>query len=200
MENIIKDIIKINEVYNKYTKDFNERRNNVINLNKYRVNNIYSNKDIYDLIIYYHDYMNNKSDDIEKELRSIIDRYRVKDITSIQDKIKRYSLKPGGSYYVGKCLNDIFGLRIIIDDMDLDNLYNYLNNNLSSEFKITKGPNNQPTYKAIHLYFGNNDNNSFKWELQIWNKSDEMNNILSHDKYKQEYKEWTIRYDKEKGE
>ncbi len=44
-------------------------------------------------------------------------------------------------------------------------------------------------YKAIHLYF-KEDNFSFPWELQIWNKCDESANILSHAKYKQQYVEW----------
>lgn len=45
------------------------------------------------------------------------------------------------------------------------------------------------TYKAIHVYF-KVDNYSFPWELQIWNKNDEMNNIYSHQKYKQDYVRW----------
>ena len=34
------------------------------------------------------------------------------------------------------------------------------------------------------------NNFNFQWELQIWNKEDEMNNINSHEKYKQDYIKW----------
>lgn len=34
------------------------------------------------------------------------------------------------------------------------------------------------------------DNFTFQWELQVWNKVDEINNIRSHEKYKQDYVRW----------
>ena len=45
-------------------------------------------------------------------------------------------------------------------------------------------------YKAIHVYFGNDDNMKFQWELQIWNKEDEHVNLVSHAKHKQGYTKW----------
>ena len=44
-------------------------------------------------------------------------------------------------------------------------------------------------YKATHIYF-KQDNWNFQWELQIWNKENEINNINSHEKYKQGYVKW----------
>jgi hypothetical protein len=44
-------------------------------------------------------------------------------------------------------------------------------------------------YIATHVYF-KKDNFSFPWELQIWNKKDEEENILSHKMYKQHYIKW----------
>ena len=44
-------------------------------------------------------------------------------------------------------------------------------------------------YKAVHLYFKEN-NQSFPWELQIWNMCDMDSNFSSHKKYKQEYTAW----------
>lgn len=41
------------------------------------------------------------------------------------------------------------------------------------------------------VYF-KEDNFSFQWELQVWNKEDEENNINSHKKYKQDYTKWEI--------
>lgn len=33
-------------------------------------------------------------------------------------------------------------------------------------------------------------NNLFPWELQIWKKEDEENNLISHKMYKQDYTSW----------
>ena len=44
-------------------------------------------------------------------------------------------------------------------------------------------------YTATHIYF-QNDNYSFPWELQVWDKSHEKSNIESHERYKQEYIKW----------
>ena len=44
-------------------------------------------------------------------------------------------------------------------------------------------------YKATHIYF-KQDNFNFQWELQVWNKENEINNITSHEKYKQDYIKW----------
>ncbi len=34
------------------------------------------------------------------------------------------------------------------------------------------------------------NNFCFQWELQVWNKIDEINNINSHERYKQDYVRW----------
>ena len=44
-------------------------------------------------------------------------------------------------------------------------------------------------YNATHIYF-KKDNYTFQWELQVWNKVDEANNINSHERYKQDYVKW----------
>ena len=43
-----------------------------------------------------------------------------------------------------------------------------------------------------YIQFNEKQQNNFncQWELQIWNKEDEMNNINSHEKYKQDYIKW----------
>ena len=45
-------------------------------------------------------------------------------------------------------------------------------------------------YQAIHIYFGNDDNKKFQWELQLWDKLHEESNYLSHAKHKQGYTKW----------
>ena len=47
----------------------------------------------------------------------------------------------------------------------------------------------QEEYRATHIYF-KQDNYNFQWELQVWNKNNELNNIKSHNKYKQDYVKW----------
>ena len=44
-------------------------------------------------------------------------------------------------------------------------------------------------YRAVHLYF-RADNQSFPWELQIWNRCDAETNFESHKEYKQAYTIW----------
>jgi hypothetical protein len=45
-------------------------------------------------------------------------------------------------------------------------------------------------YYAVHIYFGNDDNYKFQWELQIWDKEHEKTNLESHARYKQDYTKW----------
>ena len=88
---------------------------------------------------------------------------RVKSLNSIEYKINNYmSAKHNyGEIPINKCFNDIYG---IIDS--------------------SKGK-----YVATHIYF-KNDNFSYQWELQIWDKSHEEINIKSHEAYKQDYTKW----------
>lgn len=80
-----------------------------------------------------------------------------------------------------------FGIRIICKDS--------LDFRLLKDYFIKQYPNlktidsSKKNYKALHIYF-KKDNYSFPWELQIWNQIDEINNIDSHEKYKQDYVNW----------
>lgn len=80
-----------------------------------------------------------------------------------------------------------FGIRIILNEE--------LSINEIIEFVHSKYPNlkvidsSKGEYKATHIYF-RDGNYNFQWELQIWNKCDEVTNIESHRKYKQEYVKW----------
>ncbi len=116
---------------------------------------------------------------------------RVKALNSIQDKIEKYeNKKESGKIPIKKCLNDIFGLRIILNNsISYDEIIKYIEENYPylKCIKAFRG-----SYKAIHVYFGNDDNMKFQWELQIWNKEDEHTNLISHAKHKQEYTKWEI--------
>ena len=113
---------------------------------------------------------------------------RTKAKNSIEYKIKNYiENHENGKVPINKCLNDLFGIRIIctkkIENEQIKQL-------VKLKFKHLKCiDSSKQDYKATHIYF-RQDNFNFQWELQIWNKEDEMNNINSHEKYKQDYIKW----------
>ncbi|WP_270613221.1 hypothetical protein [Coprococcus sp. AM97-35] len=117
---------------------------------------------------------------------------RIKQLNSIEYKISRYNtgdLK--GKVPINKCLNDLFGVRIIIDSsFTHDDLADHLKAKYSM-LKLTNASKNG--YIASHLYFMM-DNQLFPWKLQIWQKQDEMNNLASHKLYKQDYTSWENNY------
>ena len=42
-------------------------------------------------------------------------------------------------------------------------------------------------YKAIHVYFKNQNNVYFPWELQIWDEKDKKQNIQAHRSQKRKF-------------
>lgn len=81
----------------------------------------------------------------------------------------------------------MFGIRIIFAE-EITN--NQITNLIQNKFKDLKCiDSSKQEYKATHIYF-KQDNFNFQWELQVWNKIDEINNINSHEKYKQDYVKW----------
>lgn len=113
---------------------------------------------------------------------------RVKTRNSIEYKIDNYCKNhENGKIPIKKCLNDLLGIRIIIDDdFAYSQVCHYIEDNFS-EYKYTDSSKN--SYTAVHVYF-ENGNKFFPWELQIWAKKDKQNNILSHNIYKEGYTEW----------
>lgn len=130
---------------------------------------------------------------LEKDL-DIFDGYhskifkRVKTPDSIINKIDKYVNKnEKGKIPICKCLNDIFGIRIVQDaDTDIEEIKIFLNKKVK-KFKCIDS--SKGSYKATHVYFINT-NYDFQWELQIWKIEDEINNINSHALHKQNYTEW----------
>ena len=92
-----------------------------------------------------------------------------------------------GKIPINKCFNDLFGIRIICnEELSFDKIVKLINNKYSNLKCIDSSKNE---YKATHIYF-KKDNFTFQWELQVWNKTDEIRNINSHEKYKQDYIKW----------
>ena len=113
---------------------------------------------------------------------------RTKAKNSIEYKIKNYVKNhENGKIPINKCLNDLFGIRMICKE---DLTHEQIEKLIKDNYKDLKCINSSKLeYKATHIYF-KEDNYNFEWELQIWNSKDEYNNIKSHEIYKQDYVKW----------
>ena len=114
---------------------------------------------------------------------------RIKTINSIQYKIENYYKNhQQGKIPINKCLNDLIGIRIILEeDVTLSQISEWIKKEFP-ELKVIPAYRNE--YKAIHVYFGKGNSYLFQWELQIWLKKDSSTNLASHREYKQEYVKW----------
>lgn len=118
-------------------------------------------------------------------------RTRIKSGDSIHLKLRQYlnrTYNHRGDFYISKTLNDLFGFRIILPNLNENKLeINALLNRFVAKNIIKKFYNkNDRNYRAIHCYF-QGYNKWFPWELQIWDSMDECDNIqehLKHDKRK----------------
>lgn len=113
---------------------------------------------------------------------------RVKSQNSIEYKINNYMSEKhnNGKNPINKCFNDLYGIRIILSgSFKYDEIKEFVEKRYSLKcINSSKGE-----YVATHIYFKKN-NYSFQWELQVWDKEHEINNIRSHEKYKQDYTKW----------
>ncbi len=184
----------IEKTYLKISKDWTkDDKYHPLNMKTSKVENIYNDEKLLLYVFNYRAFINehtiNITDDIQGMNLINTVNTRVKALNSIQDKIEKYeNKKESGKIPLKKCLNDIFGLRIILNkSISYDEVIKYIENNYTNLkcIKAFRGD-----YKAVHIYFGNDDNMKFQWELQIWNKEDEHTNLVSHAKHKQEYTKW----------
>lgn len=164
-----------------------------INLKNNLISDLTENEEILNVIFSYREFIN------ENNIKLLMDfkqfntenakvNIRAKAKNSIEYKIKNYiENHEDGKIPINKCLNDLFGIRIIctekIDKEQIAKLIKFKFKNLKCI------DSSKQDYKATHIYF-RQGNFNFQWELQIWNKEDEINNINSHEKYKQDYIKW----------
>ena len=161
-----------------------------INLKNNLISDLAENEEILNVVFSYREFIN------ENNIKLLMDfkqfntekakvNIRTKAKNSIEYKIKNYiENHENGKVPINKCLNDLFGIRIIctekIEKEQIAELIKF-------KFKNLKFiDSSKQDYKATHIYF-RQDNFNFQWELQIWNKEDEIKNISSHEKYKQAY-------------
>lgn len=164
-----------------------------INLKNTVVCDILENKVLLDAIINYREFINENNIQLVLDFKQFTTEkskvnIRTKAKNSIEYKIKNYMENhENGKVPINKCFNDLFGIRIISKD---GLTYNEIENLITKKYGNVKCINSsKKEYKATHIYFKKN-NFSFQWELQIWNKIDEINNIQSHERYKQDYVRW----------
>jgi hypothetical protein len=117
---------------------------------------------------------------------------RVKTQNSIESKIAEYTKnKSEGKIPLKKCLNDIMGIRVIVDEIIFLLAYKGVLHRIEKENMGLKCINSSKNeYVATHIYFKTEDNYSFQWELQMWNRTHEQINRDAHKRYKQKYTKW----------
>lgn len=164
-----------------------------INLRNTQVCNLVENKLVLDEIVNYREFINQNNIQLIMDFKkfnseNVTVNIRTKAKNSIEFKIENYIKNhEKGKVPISKCFNDLFGIRIICSEkLSFDKILKLINDKYDNLKCIDSTKND---YKATHIYF-KKDNYAFPWELQVWNKIDEVNNIISHEKYKQDYVRW----------
>lgn len=155
-----------------------------------------SNTDIINLIFDYRQFLNNKNIDLkllfyDLQIKSKID-IRVKAKNSIEYKINNYCgpKHTSGEVALNKCLNDLYGIRIIFkENVNHNEIRDYISKKYDSKRVKCIDSSKKEGYVATHIYF-KKDNYFFQWELQIWDEEHEISNIKLHELYKQDYTKW----------
>lgn len=104
-----------------------------INMQTTRVDDVYNNEKLLSHIFDYRKFINDNVSGVideiiqEQHFLNVITT-RVKAVNSIQFKIQNYELKPEqGKVALKKCLNDIFGIRMIIwDNINYEEIIKYI--------------------------------------------------------------------------
>lgn len=164
-----------------------------INLKNNQVCDLLENKLMLDTIVNYREFINQNNIQLSMDFKKFNSENakvnsRTKAKNSIELKIGNFMRKKEkGQVPISKCFNDLFGIRIICsEELSFNEVLKLINTKYDNLKCIDSTKND---YKATHIYF-KKDNYAFQWELQVWNKIDEANNIISHEKYKQDYVRW----------
>lgn len=203
LDEVDKLINFIREKYLELTNKWEKNENYIkINLKNNQVCDLLENKQILDTIVNYREFINQNNIQLMMEFKKFNSQYatiniRTKAKNSIEFKMKNYiENHENGRIPINKCFNDLFGIRIICND---ELSFGKILELVDSKYKDLKCiDSSKHEYKATHIYF-KKDNFAFQWELQVWNKIDEINNINSHEKYKQDYVKWENENKEERG-
>lgn len=191
LENLIAFIqMKHGEINNEWEKS---DKYVPLNMKKNKVENIYKDESLLSYVFNYRNFINDHAVELIGSIQNLKIscpvNSRVKALNSIQFKIENYEKNhEDGKVPIKKCLNDLFGIRMIFPE---EISYNNINIFVKKKFPSLKCIDaERGNYKAVHIYFGNDDNKKFQWELQLWDKKYEKSNYESHAKYKQDYTKW----------
>lgn len=180
-----------------------------LNLKTSRVDHLVNKKEMtiepefLNLVNDYHQFLYINTADIEFEYDySQFDvRTRIKQKDSIVNKLFHYrnngNIRGLGKVPINKCLNDIFGIRIVFEELNFGSSYfNSHITKLIDTYNLRIVNKRNEDYKATHLYFKSERNIYFPWELQLWSSRDAETNEKSHEEHadKRKYTEWPTVY------
>lgn len=195
LEELNELIIFTQEKYNALTKQWNNSNlYTTVNLRNTTVKEINDNNEILNTILNYRSFINNYGLELKLNFNNLNINSeintRVKAQNSIEYKINNYTKShENGNIPIYKCLNDIYGIRIIFkEEINYETIKNFIKTKYNKKLKCIDSS-KEVGYVATHIYFQKN-NFSFPWELQIWDKKHEKSNILLHEQYKQDYAKW----------
>lgn len=192
-EDLGKLIVAIQINYNRICNMWSESVDKQINLKKKLVIDSKEDAEILDSIWRYRSLVNDEMINIMYNLNTMsYDKSsvtsRVKAQNSIVYKLENYcSYHESGKIPLKKCVNDLLGIRIVInEEFVYRDIKDYMEENFP-QYKCIDS--SKLSYKATHIYF-EKGNFFFPWELQVWMAKDEKSNFASHKEYKQEYTKW----------
>lgn len=177
---------------NEWNKNSKYKKYNLKNIEVREINN---NNEILEKIFAYRLFINENNIFLRQSIKKLnLNNYvdtRVKLRNSIEYKIDNYIKNhEEGKIPIIKCLNDIYGLRIVFkEDMEYNIIKTFVDSKYKGLLKCIDSTRPEEGYIATHIYF-KKDNYSFPWELQIWDKKHELSNIKAHEIYKQDYTKW----------
>lgn len=187
-------IIFIQDKYDEISKEWeNNNEYMQLNMQKYQVKDMHNDDKILTYILNYRNFINERATEIIDSIQTLDAtnnvRCRVKTLNSIQYKIENYEKNhENGKIPIRKCLNDLFGIRMISNtEINYEIIKEFIDENFP---KLKCIHSKKEQYDAVHIYFGNDNNKKFQWELQLWDKLHEESNYISHAKHKQGYTKW----------
>lgn len=196
---LVEDLISLHD---SFSKDFLNQYEKPLNLKKLLISEVFVQEQsiilpsFLDYVLDYHNKLGQLMASIELEFQyDYMDcRTRIKQKDSIINKLVYYrdGKSEQGKVPVKKCLNDLFGVRIILDEFE----HNELSDLCQVQDNVKCIDSSKNGYRASHIYFHGKSNEYFPWELQIWRKPDVLNNELSHKEHKSKrrYIEWPRMY------
>lgn len=195
LEDLDKLIIFIDQEYKKLYKEWKQSNLYIpINQKNKLVKNINEDSNILNSILNYRLFINEKHLDfkimLDKLNLNTEINSRVKAQNSIEYKINNYMSEKhnNGETPINKCFNDLYGIRIIFNNsITYNEIKDFVENRYEGRLKCIDSSKGE--YVATHIYF-KKDNFTYQWELQVWDKEHEKTNIISHEKYKQDYTKW----------